>query len=250
MHGCQSRLNGRPRPPRPPRVVVACEVLQGELELLALQLRFPPELHFLPQSLHDTPQRLRESLQEAVDTHEARGCTRIVLGYGLCGQGLAGVKAHRATLVLPKVHDCIPLLLGDAAWQDSDPGGETGHTFWTSPGWLRCSQLPYVYGRAARLDTYRDRYGEESAQWLLEQESVQFANYSRACHIGWAEFGRDFLPQARLVADDAGLPLEVCAGSNAYLRELLHGGQDNALFLHLAPGETVTLDGNGKLVAV
>ena len=36
----------------------------------------------------------------------------ILLGYGLCGNGLAGVTARHTRLVLPRAHDCIGILMG------------------------------------------------------------------------------------------------------------------------------------------
>ena len=39
----------------------------------------------------------------------------ILLGYGLCGNGLDGLSARHTRLVLPRAHDCIGLLMGGTA---------------------------------------------------------------------------------------------------------------------------------------
>ena len=71
-------------------------------------------MNFLEQRLHDYPEKLRSAFQGLVDAFEQEndGPLAVLCGYGLCGRGLSGVHASRATLVFPKLHDCIPLLLG------------------------------------------------------------------------------------------------------------------------------------------
>ena len=95
-------------------LLIACEVLRPELEVLASDMRNPPPMNFLEQRLHDYPEKLRSAFQGLVDAFEQEndGPLAVLCGYGLCGRGLCGVHASRATLVFPKLHDCIPLLLG------------------------------------------------------------------------------------------------------------------------------------------
>lgn len=92
--------------------LLCCEVFRPELEWLAAALPVAPTVRYLDQGLHDYPDELRRQLCAAVRELEAQGATRILLGYGLCGRGLTGVSAARATLAMPRVHDCIPVLLG------------------------------------------------------------------------------------------------------------------------------------------
>ena len=83
-------------------------------------------MNFLEQRLHDYPEKLRSAFQGLVDAFEQEndGPLAVLCGYGLCGRGLSGVHASRATLVFPKLHDCIPLLLGlDQKGPTLLPGG-------------------------------------------------------------------------------------------------------------------------------
>ena len=87
---------------------------------------------YLKGGLHSEPNRLRTTLQETIDKETE--AARIVLLYGLCGSGLAGLRAGKIPLIIPRVHDCISLFLGsDAAYSQefrSTPG-----TYYISAGW-------------------------------------------------------------------------------------------------------------------
>ena len=150
--------------------LLCCEVFRPELEWLAPAFPDAPVIRYHEQGLHDHPDELRRRLCAAIGELEEEGATRIILGYGLCGRGMTGVTARRATLVLPRVHDCIPVLLGC-------PQSELGHisrdgsTYWMSAGWLRYSQLEFIRTRRERYDDYLQRFGSENAEFLMAQES-------------------------------------------------------------------------------
>ena len=92
-----------------PRVaVVACAVL--EIELQAFVKRFPNVVHveFLEQGLHNEPDKLRRELQAAMERVETRPEVEVVaLGYGLCSRGSEGVRTRRCRMVMARAHDCI-----------------------------------------------------------------------------------------------------------------------------------------------
>lgn len=229
--------------------LLCCEVLRPELQWLCDRLGLRPDIRYLEQGLHDRPDELRQRLQEAVRELEARGARRILLGYGFCGRGLWGVSARRATLVMPRVHDCIPVLLG-CAQQDMGAVSREGGTYWMSPGWLRYSQLDFIQRREERRREFEARYGKDNADFLMDQERQWLRNYTNAClirHEGFpssAEVERD----ARFVAADAGLPYRSLTGRDDFLRALLTGGHDER-FLTLLPGQTPDVDADGNLVA-
>lgn len=78
-------------------LLIACEVLRPELEVLASDMRNPPPMNFLEQRLHDYPEKLRSAFQGLVDAFEQEndGPLAVLCGYGLCGRGLSGVHASR-----------------------------------------------------------------------------------------------------------------------------------------------------------
>ena len=80
---------------------------------------------------------MRESVQAAIDEAETQieKYDAIALGYGLCGNGLAGVQARSVSLVLPRAHDCITLLMGSRARFESYFQDHPG-VFYRSAGWV------------------------------------------------------------------------------------------------------------------
>lgn len=90
------------------RHLIACEVFRDEFEAVS-----PSDLTrtYLPQGLHRTPGKMPAAIQEVVDGLPA-ATDLVILGYGLCSNGVVGVHSRTIPIVMPKVHDCIAVLLG------------------------------------------------------------------------------------------------------------------------------------------
>ena len=105
-----SSLNDAPRCEERPSGLkfIACPAVIGELADGATE---GVDCHELEAQLHVSPERLKEALRAAVAEADKPGAT-IVLGYGLCSNSVLGLKTEHATLVVPRVDDCIAMLLG------------------------------------------------------------------------------------------------------------------------------------------
>lgn len=90
------------------RKIIVCRALAHVLEPLA---DTETEISVLEIGLHVDTLILKDRLLKEVADIEERD-TDILLGYGLCGRALEGVVSARSTLVLPKVDDCVGVLLG------------------------------------------------------------------------------------------------------------------------------------------
>ena len=193
-------------------VVIACQVLQN-----ALAAVLPEELYrriqFMEYGLHRAPARLQQALQAAVDTIVQPAT--IVLGYGLCGRGLSGIRSGRHTLIIPRVDDCIALLLGSrkAYYREMEtvPG-----TYFLTRGWLESGSHPL-----SEYHEYAARYGPEEAAWIMDQ---QYHNYERlALIVHSREELEACRPKAREVARYCrrwGLRYEEIMGEDRYIRRL------------------------------
>jgi hypothetical protein len=156
--------------------VIACEVFRDELESFGID---QSHCLFLDQGLHRYPEDLQKRLEEGIARIEA-SCSpkRIVLVYGYCGGGLESIRTTRADLIIPKVHDCIPLLLG----RKPDGIGPTGKgVFYLSRGWVKYGKNPYT-----EYLELEKKFGHEDAFWsckelLKEYDTVSFIHTVSDC---------------------------------------------------------------------
>ncbi len=119
------------------------------------------------------------------------------------------------------------------------------------PGWLHYSQLNFIRGREKRQKQYEELYGLDNALFLMEQEGLWLSHYTNACFIRWQGLNdiEQFMQDAKIVANDANLPLRTHNGNSGFLKALLSGGLDER-FLKIPPGMTADMDCNGNIVAV
>ena len=114
--------------------IISCHVLWREFCYYASKSENVFTFDFLRQGLHDTPDTLRQQVQQTIDNAPDE-CDAILLGYGLCSNGIVGITARDKKLVVMRGHDCITFLLGSRQryqqYFDKHPG-----TYWYSPGWI------------------------------------------------------------------------------------------------------------------
>ena len=202
----------------------------------------------MPQGLHNEPDKLRRKLQLVVNEIEAESpeVETIVVGYGLCSRGTEGVTTTRCKLVVPRAHDCITLLLGSkeryAEYVKLHPG-----TYWYSPGWNRHHIAP---GKE-RYDTLRaqyvERFGEEDADFLMEEEQHWFSTYDRATFVELKVLPSDDDQQfTQNCAKWLGWNYDHQVGDPQLVQNLLSGNWPDDQFLVLEPGQTLrmTIDAN------
>ena len=91
-----------------PHKVITCRALYPVVREL---LPADTPIAVLEIGLHLQPEKLRQALNETIAGIELQG-VRILLGYGLCGRALEGVVSGLSTLILPRVDDCVGVLLG------------------------------------------------------------------------------------------------------------------------------------------
>ncbi len=229
--------------------LLACDVLSRELCRLAADSPSVVDVHFLPSTLHAVPEQLRMEVQAAVDTSEGQGYKAIVLGYGLCSRGTAQVSARSVPLIIPRAHDCITLFLGSRSRYDAEFSGNPGTYYFTS-GWCErkdgTADQGVVRDRKAEVyeqhfREYAEKYGEDNARYLIEQETQWLANYTRATFIdtgvGDAPKYREF---TRNLACQRGWQYAEIAGDLGLLARLLAGDWRPNEVLRVEPGQTIT----------
>jgi hypothetical protein len=213
-------------------VLIACRVMEPELEGLRKDRRHV-EIRYLEQSLHRTPQKMAGRVQSLID-EVADTAGRIVLGYGLCSNGILGVRAHQQELIIPRCHDCISFFLGSPEAYRKDFDAHPG-TYYLTPGWLAERKDPL----GIIEDDYVQRVGREMAVWAMKEELKHYRRIA-LINTGVADI-EPLRKRARENADFFNMNYEEIEEiSLEYFVKLLDGPYTEAEFLRLKPGEAVT----------
>lgn len=192
--------------------VLACRVLEPELSLL---LAAGSRVEYLDQGLHRTPDLLRDTVAAKLkEMEEAPGLDTVILAYGYCGGGLKEITAQRVRLVVPAVHDCIPLLLGRFPQRDT---GQPA-AFYLSAGWIDHGQTPFT-----EFQRTKEKYGEEDALWVGRE---MLKGYDRVTLVTSSLTEDPRYPEhARQSAALFGLAYDEAPAGFGWLKALLAGGE-------------------------
>jgi len=193
-------------------------------------------MRFLDYGLHAVPKKLRLAVQEQIDQIEEPSL--IVLGYGLCGNGLDGIQAGDHFLLIPRTDDCIGILLGSYDAYLKEFNQEPG-TYYLTKGWLESGSNP--------LQEYHklmEKYGAEKAAWLMD---MQYANYKRLAFVAHEQVDLDqYREKALEVAQYCtrwGMKYEELLGSTSYIQRLA----EVALYLENADEDFIVIPPGGEL---
>ncbi len=218
-----------------PTVFLSCEVLKG-LVGVTPKTRLGPEPLFLDAGLHATPKLLHAQVQEQIDRIEEPSV--IILGYGLCGNGLHDIRAGKHILIIPRMDDCIAMFMGGReaylAEHEKEPG-----TYYLTKGWLQAGTHPLGEYRG-----YVEKYGMETAEFVMDQ---QYRHYRRLVFVANHQADLDgFREQALEVAEFCerwGMVYEEILGVADFLLALedtLAGSEPvDDKFIVIKPGETL-----------
>ena len=228
--------------------VLSCEVFFREVCLLASNSPHAIDLSFVPKGLHDLGmERMVPRLQEQIDAvPEGRGHDAIVLVYGLCNNGIVGLRARHTRLVIPRAHDCITLYMGDrrryAEYFNAHPG-----TYYRTTGWLEHADeasageetVAQKLGLSLQYEELVRKYGEDNAKYIMETMGDQTQHYDRLAYIRMGlECEEPFREMARGEAEAKGWAFDEVQGSMELLRKLIHGEWDEDVLV-LEPGQAV-----------
>ncbi len=220
---------------RKPVVILACHVMQSLIQPHLNGADIP--VTYMDYGLHVRPQKMTPTLQAQLDALPEPSL--VLIGYGLCGNGLDGLKAGPHTLVIPRADDCIAILLGSyqayiRAFHEQ-PG-----TYYLTKGWLESGSNPLKEYRS-----YVEQFGAKNADALID---TIYGKYKRLCFVAHTQADLDeYRPRALEVAEFCaqrwGMTYEERIGSDDLIRRLLEAprhpsdlGED---FVVVPPGGTV-----------
>ncbi len=238
--------------------VIACEVAAREVYHCAAESTNTLDIVLFTQGLHDNPDIMRERLQKAIDAQPAETFAAILLGYGLCNNGVVGLKAGHIPMVIPRAHDCITFFLGSKERYAEEFARQPGTYYYTS-GWLeypgrvgeRVSYTP-ASGLAKRmaLMEFIEKYGEENGRHLFESQSQWEVNYTHGAFVGFpflAHLG--FEERVREICREKDWEYVALAGDLTLVRDWLDGRWDDERFLIVQPGQEIVARYDDRIVA-
>jgi hypothetical protein len=237
--------------------LIACEILYRELCAVTARSFNQVDIHFLPKGLHDIGQAgMNARLQEVLANVDA-GYDAVLLGYGLCSNGLVGLTAAHVPLVIPRAHDCITLFMGSKEryldYFESHPGAYYKTSGWIERGESTHQQNPQSIaqksGMVMSYDELVAKYGEDNAKYLYDQLCNMTRNYSA---ITFIEMGIEpddrFERIAHQQAAERGWTFEKVQGDLSLLQAQVDGPWDEDRFLVVPPGHCVAASFNERII--
>ncbi len=229
--------------------LISCEVMFREMATVVAQSPNVIDLKFLPKGLHDLGcKQMSSRIQTCIDAIDTSRYEAILLGYGLCNNGIAGLVARQIPLVVPRAHDCIALFMGSrhryADYFTDNPG-----TYFRTTGWLErsgvedeLSQLTVQHqtGMDRTLEQFIDKYGEDNGRYLYDQLGEHRRNYSKLTFIEMGiEPDDSHENTARNEAKERDWKFEKVSGEMSLFRRLVDGDWDAADFLVVPSGHRI-----------
>lgn len=180
---------------------------------------------------------MRPTLQEKIDA--LLEPSTVLIGYGLCGNGVVGLEAGPHTLVLPKAHDCIGMAYGSAEAHAAAISAHPG-TYYLTRGWLNTGNDPLEQYRR-----YIKQYGQKRADRVVD---AYYGHYERVCLMAFSTEELDAVrplaaPVVDFFQDRWQLEYVERVGDPEFVERLITDEQKAPdEFVIVEPGGTVTME--------
>lgn len=208
-------------------LVLACAVIEKEIYQFQ---NGQVEFKYFDYGLHHTPENMAKALQSEIDQAEEGDYKGIIIGYGLCSNGIVGLHSSKHSLIIPRIHDCISLFLGSPEAYRKQSAEHPG-TYYLTPGWIERGQTPI-----SKYESYARSYDEETARWVLHEE---MKHYTRIALIDTGVYPIELYREgAKENAKFLGVAYEELQGSPQLFRELICGPWEQN-FLIVEKGHSV-----------
>jgi hypothetical protein len=208
-------------------IILACRTIADEVNLALRKTAAPYPVYWIDSKLHIKPEKLRDAVQATID--RITNVETIILAFGLCGNGLAGIRSGTARLVLPRAADCISLLLGSEERRIGVM--REGARYFLTKGWLESE-----HNIASELDYSVGKFGPERGLRVMKAMLKNY-RYLSLIETGAYDIG-PYVKRTETLAKRLGLGHEIIRGSQRFMEKLLTGPWDEE-FIVARPGETI-----------
>jgi len=219
------------------------------MRLVSLAIENSPhsiDIEYIRLGAHESPDRLRELIQEKIyEADEKGGYDAVILGYGLCGNAAAGLKAGKIPLVIPRAHDCCTVYLGSKE-KFIEHFRDNLSSSWSCVGYmehessyLRETDTGRLLGLDKDYEQLVEQYGEENARYIWEtlhpkshNDELFFIDVPELAHLGYLEKFVSF-------SQEQGKKVRVLPGDMRLIRMLVNGDWKEDEFLVVLPGKEI-----------
>lgn len=235
--------------------LISCAVLFRECYSCAAKADNLIDVQIIEQGLHDVgKEKMTARLQQEIDKVDCEKYDAILLGYGLCNNGIVGLKS-KLPLVIPRGHDCITILLGSRkkyqSYFDANPG-----TFFQSAGWIEQAKdnlsNPESTTRQMGMmsnEEYVEQFGEEYAKYIMESLGGGLNSYKSFTYIDTKVGDQNKLKQhAKENAKENDWTYRELEGNTDLLQKMMNGNWNDDEFLVVQPGETIEASYSEKVI--
>ena len=192
-------------------VIIACKTLEDELNRAKKNTGISYPVQWIESGLHNYPQKLNARILEILDRIEA---DRVLMVLGFCGNSIQGIASKNYELIIPRVDDCISLLIGSA--KDRVKISEEYAAYFLTDGWMRGERNLWV-----EYQYTVDKYGEEEAK------SIAKTMYGHYRTLGLLDAGvnpiEPLIESTKIIANTLKLEQKVIPASLTYIEQLLTG---------------------------
>ncbi len=186
---------------------------------------------YIIESEHNRPDKFRISIQKELDKLEAYD--RILLAFGICGNATIGLKTGSYEMVIPRVDDCISLMIGSVKKREDII--KEHQTIFLTQGWLNGKENVEVEYRHAV-----EKYGEDTAKEIMD---MMYAHHEMLSVIDTNVYDIDkIIPRSKQLAEIFGLDFSVVKGTTSYIEQLLSGPRDKEMFVTVSKHSVVSID--------
>jgi hypothetical protein len=214
--------------------IIACKTLEDEVNKALEMNKERFQLYWIESGLHNYPDKLKAALQESIDS--ITDSDYIVLIFGLCGNALLWIESKTATLVVPRVDDCISLFLGGNNQRRQLEN--TARAYYLTKGWLRYeNNIWQEYERSI------ERYGFEKTHKIFQ---IMLKHYTHLVVIETGAYDTGaFIAETKLIAKALGLEHKIVPAELGMLAAAINGNWEKGFAL-IPPGQKITLQDMGN----
>lgn len=211
-------------------VIIACQTISAEVELAMEHTGCAHDVIWIESGLHNNPDMLRARLQEQLD--ELKGYDRVLMAFGTCGNSVVDLHTGDFELILPRVDDCITLMLGSQ--QERNRISQGAGTYFLTKGWMKHESNIY-----SEYQYTLKKYGARRTKSLYK---TILAHYDKLAIVDTGTYAFDeFIEFTKPVAEALGLRQYPVKGTISYIEELFTDPYDPKRFTIVPPNTVITM---------